>query len=61
MDFHVLGSKGGAHVMTTHRGQEDETPLQLISAQEIARIKALEAAVRGLAALLPAEDIPAPG
>lgn len=31
MDFHVLGVKGDVHIMTTHRGEVDETPLHLIS------------------------------
>ena len=53
MEFHTISTKGTAHVMTTHRGEVDETPLQLISEQELARLKAIEQAALALAALLP--------
>lgn len=39
MDFHVL---------TTHRGVDDETPLQLISAEQLAYYQQVEAAYLGL-------------
>lgn len=59
MEYHAINDKVAAHVMTTHRGNPDETPLQLISVQEIERMKALEQAVRALVALLPpAVEIP---
>lgn len=42
MDFHALNDKGTVHVMTTHRAQDDETPLQLISVQRLQQLLALE-------------------
>lgn len=64
MEFHALDRRGVGHVMTTHRGQDDETPLQLISVQQLARFQALESGLRALLALFdqgpPAADSPGP-
>lgn len=51
------------HVFTTHRGVDDETPLQLISAHQLAYYKQVEAAYLGLLQRLaePADEVPAPG
>lgn len=43
MDLHAHTAEGSSHVATIHRGEKDETPLQLISAQELARLRAAEA------------------
>lgn len=43
LELHVHTSKATTHVATVHRGLGDETPLQLISAQELARLLAAEA------------------
>ena len=43
LDLHVHTAEGSTHVCTIHRGTKDETPLQLISAQELARLRAIEA------------------
>jgi hypothetical protein len=42
MDFHVLSAGGAAHVMTTHRCEVDETPLQLVSAARVAHWMRIE-------------------
>lgn len=66
MDFHILRPGGDVHVMSTHRGQDDETPLQLISTKQLAHYVALERAVITFAevvtALLSAQQVQqAPG
>lgn len=63
MDFHALDRRGGAHVMTTHRAQDDETPLQLISTKRLQQLLAIEESARNLGAILglvPAPADPAP-
>lgn len=52
MDFHAFDRRGGAHVMTTDRGKNDETPLQLISADRLAYYRQMEEGLRALAALV---------
>lgn len=53
MDFHIL---------TTHRGPVDETPLQMISAHQLAYYQRVEAAYLGLLQRLaePAGEVPDP-
>lgn len=50
------------HVFTTHRGPVDETPLQMISAQQLAYYQRMEAAYLGLLQRLaePVGAAPAP-
>ena len=43
MEFHALRAGGDAHVMTTHRCENDETPLHLVSAAKVAYWQTLEA------------------
>lgn len=43
MEFHVHTPAGSQHVMTVHRDENDDSPLQLISAQRLARLELLEA------------------
>lgn len=43
LDLHAQTPQGTTHVCTVHRGAGDETPLQMISAQELARLRAAEA------------------
>lgn len=43
MEFHVHTSAGSQHVMTVHRDENDDTPLQLISAQRLAGLEQLAA------------------
>ena len=43
LDLHAHTDQGSTHVCTVHRGPGDETPLQMISAQELARLRAAEA------------------
>lgn len=43
MDLHAHTDQGTTHVCTIHRGEKDETPLQMISAQELTRLRAAEA------------------
>lgn len=43
MEFHVHTPAGSQHVMTVHRDENDDSPLQLISAQRLARLEQLEA------------------
>lgn len=52
MEFHAFDRRGGAHVMTTHRAQDDETPLQLISVKRLQQLLALEDGMRNLAGLI---------
>jgi hypothetical protein len=49
MDFHALRAGGDVHIMSTHRGQDDETPLHLISEKQLTRYAALELAVQAFA------------
>ena len=42
MEFHVHTPAGSQHVMTVHRDENDDSPLQLISAQRLARLEQLE-------------------
>ncbi len=51
MDLHAHTDQGTTHVCTIHRGETDETPLQMISAQELARLRAAEAELLALRAL----------
>jgi hypothetical protein len=43
MDFHAITPAGVQHVLTTHREQTDESPLQLISAARLAYYQRIEA------------------
>lgn len=58
MDFDIITSRSASRVMTTHRGDVDETPLQLISVQQLEYYKGVEAAYVGLLQHL-AEEIAA--
>ncbi len=55
LELHAHTDQGSTHVATVHRGPGDDTPLQMISAQELARLLAAEAE---LAALLAPRDAP---
>lgn len=44
MELHAHTPEGTTHVCTIHRGAKDETPLQMISAQELERLRQIEAA-----------------
>ncbi|MGI4846158.1 MAG: hypothetical protein ACRYF7_22950 [Janthinobacterium lividum] len=48
LDLHAHTPEGTAHVCTIHRGPGDETPLQMISAHELARLRAVEAELAAL-------------
>ena len=48
LELHAHTPEGTAHVCTIHRGPGDETPLQMISLKELAR---LQQAAADLAAL----------
>lgn len=48
MDLHAITDQGVTHVATIHRGPKDETPLQMISAQELARLQQCEAELAAL-------------
>lgn len=52
MEFHAFTPQGATHVCTVHRGENDTTPLQIISGRELERLKQLEAAHRALLASL---------
>lgn len=52
MEFHAFTPQGATHVCTVHRGESDTTPLQMISCQELERLKRVEAAHRALLASL---------
>lgn len=43
LDLHAHTPEGSTHVCTIHRGPGDETPLQMISVQELVRLRAAEA------------------
>lgn len=42
MDFHAHQGDRTTHVLTTHRGEADETPLQMVSAAQVAYWKRVE-------------------
>lgn len=42
LEFHVHTDQGSTHVATVHRGPSDNSPLQLISAQRLAQLQAVE-------------------
>lgn len=42
MDFHAIQGDRTTHVMTTHRTEADETPLQLVSAAKVAHWQRVE-------------------
>lgn len=48
LDLHAYTPEGATHVCTIHRGAGDVTPLQMISAQELARLQAAEAELLAL-------------
>lgn len=48
LDLHAHTPVGSTHVATVHRGPGDDTPLQLISAQELARLRQVEADLEAL-------------
>lgn len=52
MDIHAIQGDAVTHVLTTHRGDNDETPLHMISQARLERYWAIEASARVLAALL---------
>lgn len=60
MDFDIITSRGAARVMTTHRGDVDETPLQLISAQQLEYYRSIEKAYLGILQRLANEIAAAP-
>lgn len=43
MELRAHTDQGTTHVCTVHRGPQDETPLQMISAQELKRLQGIEA------------------
>lgn len=57
MELHAITDEGVTHVCTVHRGPKDETPLQLISAQELARLRAAEAELLALRVRLAAPAV----
>lgn len=48
LELHAHTAEGTTHVCTVHRGEKDETPLQMISAQELARLRQVEADLAAL-------------
>ncbi len=52
LDLHAHTDQGTTHVCTIHRGEKDETPLQMISAQELSRLRAAEEELLALRALV---------
>lgn len=42
MDLHAIQGDRRDHVLTTHRGEADETPLQLVSATQVAYWQRIE-------------------
>lgn len=48
LELHAYTDKGVTHVCTIHRGEKDETPLQMISAQEHERLRRVEAELNAL-------------
>lgn len=61
MDFHAITDQGVAHVCSVERGSGDLSPLQMISREELARLKRAEAELQALrhdlAALLHASPL----
>lgn len=57
MDFHIYTPKGSGLVMTTHRDEDDNTPLQLISAQRLARLEQREAELEAMMERLMGEPL----
>jgi hypothetical protein len=57
MDVDIITSTGMARVATIHRGDADDSPVQMISARQLAHYQAIEAVhqdlLQKLAALLP--------
>lgn len=51
LDLHAHTDQGTTHVCTIHRGEKDETPLQMISAQRLRQLLAAEAELLALRAL----------
>jgi hypothetical protein len=43
MEFHAIQGDRTTHVLTTHRAEVDETPLQLVSAEKVAYWQRIEA------------------
>ncbi|KFC61965.1 hypothetical protein [Massilia sp. LC238] len=54
LELHAHTDQGSTHVATVHRGLGDDSPVQLISAQELARLRAVEAELQALLA----RDVP---
>lgn len=50
LDLHAHTDQGTTHVCTIHRGEKDETPLQMISAERLAQLLAAEAELQTLLA-----------
>lgn len=50
MELHAHTDQGTTHVCTIHRGAQDETPLQMISAERLAQLLAAEAELQALTA-----------
>lgn len=50
MELHAYTPAGSTHVATVHRSPGDNSPLQLISAQELARLRAIEVELQALLA-----------
>lgn len=42
LELHAHTDEGTTHVCTIHRGEKDETPLQMISTHELGRLHAVE-------------------
>jgi len=60
LELHAHTDKGSTHVATVHRGPGDNSPLQLISGQELARLRKAEADLAALrAARTGSSDAPA--
>jgi hypothetical protein len=43
MEFHAIQGDRTTHVLTTHRTEADETPLQMVSAEKVAYWQRVEA------------------
>lgn len=58
MDFHAIQGDNITHVMTTHREERDDTPLQMISSARLAYYVTLERAllpfIQTIVSVLPA-------
>jgi len=55
LEFHAHTPEGVTHVCDVHRGSVDQSPLQFISQQELARLHAVEAELLALRATLGAQ------